>query len=47
MESLFGSTPTEPVPEFAQKDVLKEGFLDKQSRYLKSWRKSVKYLNYK
>ena len=40
MEALFGpSTPAEPVPKFSKKDILKEGFLEKQSRYLKSWRK--------
>jgi len=40
MESLFGSSQaTEPVPHVSKKDILKEGYLDKQSRYLKSWRK--------
>ena len=40
MEALFGgSQPSEPVPEVRQSDILKEGFLEKQSRYLKSWRK--------
>ena len=40
MEALFGSSaPQEPVPEVRARDILKEGFLDKQSRYLKSWRK--------
>ena len=39
MESLFGSAPAEPVPDFQKKDILKEGYLEKQSRYMKSWRK--------
>merc|ERR1711934_577530 len=39
MESFFTSAPAEKAPEFQQKDIMKEGFLDKQSRYLKSWRK--------
>ena len=41
MEMLFGggSQPTEPVPTFTGKDILKDGFLEKQSRYMKTWRK--------
>jgi len=29
----------EAVPEVNEKDILKEGYLQKQSRYLKEWRK--------
>ena len=41
MESLFGgyTTPAEQVPEVKPGSILKQGYLDKQSRYLKSWRK--------
>ena len=40
MEALFGSgKPVEEIPVVKQKDILKEGWLDKQSRYMKSWRK--------
>ena len=40
MESIFGkATPTEPVPNFTRGDIFKQGNLDKQSRYMKSWRK--------
>ena len=40
MESLFGgSKPAEQVPQVKKSDILKEGFLEKQSRYMKSWRK--------
>merc|ERR1711907_83436 len=39
MESLFSSEPAEKAPAFQNSDIMKEGFLDKQSRYLKSWRK--------
>ena len=39
MESLFGSAKQEEVPVVNKRDILKEGYLDKQSRYMKSWRK--------
>ena len=39
MESLFGSQQQEDVPEVKPKDILKQGYLEKQSRYLKTWRK--------
>ena len=39
MESIFNSEPAEKPPVFQNGDIMKEGYLDKQSRYLKSWRK--------
>ena len=40
MESLFGSAkPAEVAPKVYKKDILKEGYLEKRSRYWKSWRR--------
>ena len=40
MEAIFGSSkPAEDIPKITKSDILKEGSLDKQSRYMKSWRK--------
>ena len=40
MESLFGGgAPAEPAPEVRQSEILKQGWLEKQSRWMKTWRK--------